>query len=336
MSASPLSQKSQTKLKTFLKEKEKPAKRFKSLVSFIESATKEELKAFFVEKYEQIFAVLLARFADLESSQKKDKKQHIPNVQSVIAVLKQFILLLHPQIKKKWQYANLSRVMDSCLNEYNKHCVRKDGLDLLLTFMEVLGEQMEEQVGKFAAAIIYEPFLRPEEEKSENRLSEKEREREDKRKRADPSFASSPEMACLAPGHQSPTRSDAVELTKYYFEFISRPERMGKFEFWFELWKQSYFSLFFPNISLELGIIERIEEKRFEESCPAEMIAALVEQVAIWTDDSTLNPIIWSNTNGPLLMEISRQACRLPVAQHVIIKQSMDVFKNILLVRFPP
>lgn len=34
MSAS-LSQKSQTKLKTFLKEKEKPAKRFKSLVSFI-------------------------------------------------------------------------------------------------------------------------------------------------------------------------------------------------------------------------------------------------------------------------------------------------------------
>jgi hypothetical protein len=36
--------------------------------------------------------------------------------------------------------------MDSCLNEYNKHCVRKDGLDLLLTFMEVLGEQMEEQV----------------------------------------------------------------------------------------------------------------------------------------------------------------------------------------------
>jgi hypothetical protein len=33
-------------------------------------------------------------------------------------------------------------------------------------------------------------------------------------------------------------------------------------------------------------------------------------------------------------MEISRQACRLPVAQHVIIKQAMDVFKNILLVRF--
>jgi hypothetical protein len=37
----------------------------------VESATKEELKGFFVEKYEQIFAVLLARFADLESSQKK-------------------------------------------------------------------------------------------------------------------------------------------------------------------------------------------------------------------------------------------------------------------------
>jgi hypothetical protein len=40
-----------------------------------------------------------------------DKKQHIPNVQSVIAVLKQFILLLHPQIRKKWQYANLSTTL---------------------------------------------------------------------------------------------------------------------------------------------------------------------------------------------------------------------------------
>jgi hypothetical protein len=38
---------------------------------------------------------------------------------------------------------------------------------------------------------------------------------------------------------------------------------MGKFEFWFELWKQSYFSLFFPNISLELGITESIEGSRY-------------------------------------------------------------------------
>jgi hypothetical protein len=44
--------------------------------------------------------------------------------------------------------------MDSCLNEYNKHCVRKDGLDLLLTFMEVLGEQMEEQVTTLAVCVV--------------------------------------------------------------------------------------------------------------------------------------------------------------------------------------
>jgi len=43
---------------------------------------------------------------------------------------------------------------------------------------------------------------------------------------------------------------------------------VGKFEFWFELWKQSYFSLFFPNISLELGIIERIEGGYSSHSTP--------------------------------------------------------------------
>jgi hypothetical protein len=118
-------------------------------------------------------------WCDVRGGTIAEKKQHIPNVQAVIMVFKQFILLLSPQIRKKWQYANLStslspparvralsrryllvasasdplspcphsgRVMDSCLNEHNKHSVRKDGLDLLLTFMEVLGEQMEEQV----------------------------------------------------------------------------------------------------------------------------------------------------------------------------------------------
>jgi hypothetical protein len=53
-------------------------------------------------------------------------------------------------------------------------------------------------------------------------------------------------------------------------------------------------------------------EKRFEESCPAEMIAALVEQVAIWTDDSTLNPIIWSNTNGTPTTTIHNNSKQLP------------------------
>lgn len=72
--------------------------------------------------------------------------------------------------------------------------------------------------------------------------------------------------------------------------------------------------------------------KRFEEGCPSEIISALVEQIAIWTDNSTFNSIIWNNENGPLLMEISRQACCLPIPQHVIIKQAIDVFKSILLV----
>jgi len=36
--------------------------------------------------------------------------------------------------------------VESCLNIHNKHAVRKEGLALLLTFMEVLADQMEEQV----------------------------------------------------------------------------------------------------------------------------------------------------------------------------------------------
>lgn len=118
-----------------------------------------------------------------------------------------------------------ARIVDSCLNVHNKQVVRKEGLELLLVFMEVIGEQMEELVGKFAMATNIEPFLRPEEERNEPKLTEKEREREDKRKRADPAYATSPEMTCLAPAFQSATRADAVELTKFYFEFVSQPER---------------------------------------------------------------------------------------------------------------
>lgn len=119
--------------------------------------------------------------------------------------------------------------MESCLNVHNKHAVRRDGLDLLLTFMEILGDQMEEQVVKFATAVNIDPFLRAEDEKNENRLSDKEREKEDKRKRADPAFAASPEMTCLAPAFQNPTRADAVDLMKFYFEWISHADRYDLF-----------------------------------------------------------------------------------------------------------
>jgi hypothetical protein len=40
------------------------------------------VRAFFVEKYEQIFAVLLARFGDLESSQKKGSFNLLPPTSS--------------------------------------------------------------------------------------------------------------------------------------------------------------------------------------------------------------------------------------------------------------
>lgn len=143
--------------------------------------------------------------------------------------------------------------MESCLNIHNKHAVRKEGLALLLTFMEVLADQMEEQVRilclpsrsvgsahpltvlydtstragsgvqvvRFALAIPYEPFLRPEEEKSEATKPAE----QDKRKRLDVGSSPALEGSCLAPAFQSPTRSDAVDLTKFYFEFISSPAR---------------------------------------------------------------------------------------------------------------
>ncbi len=101
--------KAQAKLKAFNKEKEKNRSRFKSLFSYIgilppprlfsssfdlfssisylfcsstssgcccikcssETAPPEELRAFYRERGEQIFAVSLARFAELEASQKK-------------------------------------------------------------------------------------------------------------------------------------------------------------------------------------------------------------------------------------------------------------------------
>ncbi len=73
-------------------------------------------------------------------------------------------------------------------------------------------------------------------------------------------------------------------------------------------------------------------DKRFEESCPAEIQACLVERLVAWAEVGHICQVIWKPANGPLLMEISRQSCRLPIVHHLTIKTSMGLFREMIMV----
>ena len=79
-------------------------------------------------------------------------------------------------------------------------------------------------------------------------------------------------MSLLCPSRVDPTRDDAIELLHYFFDFISKPERKEKFEFWFELWKENYYTSFYPQVSLDMALIPNITGTLFLSIAPEQSL----------------------------------------------------------------
>ena len=80
-------------------------------------------------------------------------------------------------------------------------------------------------------------------------------------------------MSLLCPSRVDPTRDDAIELLHYFFDFISKPERKEKFEFWFELWKENYYTSFYPQVSLDMALIPNITGSLFLSIAPEQSLS---------------------------------------------------------------
>ncbi len=66
--------------------------------------------------------------------------------------------------------------------------------------------------------------------------------------------------------------------------------------------------------------------------CPFEIQAVLINYFATWSENMTISKILWDESNAPLMIEISKQSCLLPMSYADTVKKSIDLYRNWLTV----
>lgn len=300
------------KLANFFKEKEKSSKRYKAIISYVESNPPEsDERKFFNEQYEGIFQVLWERLEESDEMFRKGK--NLKELIQMLDILKKILTYIQQVINSRWNMEKIGTIISRCLLYNNQQPVRQAGFELLLYFIEALQNSMEEQhQTMFATAINLYPFL-------EKDIVLKH-------------FPKEPPTDALLPSVPPvpPSKKDAAELLDYFLEFITN--KSSNFLFWFNMFKEKYLMTFYPKIFQELRLMDKYDDTGFKNLCPPEIQAVIIDKLITWSDRPQIFGIIWdSNSNGPIMLEINRQSCLIPLSFAATIKKSMQLYRSWLM-----
>lgn len=74
-------------------------------------------------------------------------------------------------------------------------------------------------------------------------------------------------------------------------------------------------------------------ETGFKPTCPHEIQTVLIDRLAVWGDKNNIFTIMWdSNSNAPIMLEMNRQTCLLPLTYTASVKKSIQIFRSWLMV----
>eukprot|EP01100_Stratorugosa_tubuloviscum_P011908 TRINITY_DN542_c0_g1_i1.p1 TRINITY_DN542_c0_g1~~TRINITY_DN542_c0_g1_i1.p1 ORF type:complete len:1470 (+),score=659.45 TRINITY_DN542_c0_g1_i1:33-4442(+) len=305
-------QKNLKKLNNFFDKTASLSKRFKSLISYIEKASNEELSKFFNENFYMIFTVFSENFAAYENSCKKGKHSG-GEVTDLLTVLRQIMTHLTELIRKRWQVRPFALVLEKVLYKENKASVRLAGFELLLLFLEALQAAEEPQTELLAAAVDLQPFMGSIYPSAQFKFQ----------------TLSAPDKTCvLVPGTQTGFET-SVQMLEKLLGFMKSHEE--SFLFWWDLFKTKFFITFYPEKAKRLHLLD--DDTGFKPNCPHQIQSVIIQFLEEWMKIPAIVNILWTNEdNINIILEIYRQSCCLPI-QHCAdtIRKSIFLFKKIFL-----
>ncbi len=82
-----------------------------------------------------------------------------------------------------------------------------------------------------------------------------------------------------------------------------------------------------------ITILHFLSDSGFKMLCPPEIQAILIDRIAAWGDRPQVFSIVWDpDGNGPIMLEIHRQTCQLPMSYASTIKKAIQLYRGWLLV----
>lgn len=300
------------KLNHFFDKNASLSKRFRSLISYIERASPEELNKFFNENFYMIYGVFLDTFSACEGNCKKGKHSQ-SDIQDLLTVLRNVLLYLQELVRKRWQIRSIAGVLEKVLYKENKASIRVIGFELLLYFLEALQSPEEPQTDLLGCAIDFAPFL--------------------------PGYSgvnfkfqtlTAPEKtSILVPSTTGgQTVENSVKLLEILLDYMG--QKAETFPFWWNLFKQKFVTVFYPDISKELGLLD--DDTGFRPHCPCQIQSVLIPRLEIWMKNPEIAKLLWSNEeNTKIMLEFYRQSCFLPISCDATIKKSFAIYRNLFM-----
>src|SRR3989338_3671294 len=124
------------------------------------------------------------------------------------------------------------------------------------------------------------------------------------------------------------------EVVEMWARILDQVKRQSKnFNYWFELIKRDYFSVFYPVLAKEEGFfpVQRQNVVSFSEWAPHPIQRIILNWLREWIYNIPISMIFWNRENAPLMMEILRQSCRLPMSFGPSIRLSLELYRTWLL-----
>ena len=164
--------------------------------------------------------------------------------------------------------------------------MRMSAFECLLMLMEIFGEDPDDNVQgftvpAFAKALDLCPFTL-----AEFPLND-------------------PEALC--PASDQLRKEDAADMWNFLLDFIT--QREDNFEFWYELLKVHYLSIFYPDECMSIGLM--VDKGTTFAICPPELQVRTIKHLQSWDANKYLNRTIWSEVNAPIMLGYCTHACKM-------------------------
>ncbi len=302
-------------LKDFLKKGSSLEKRWKSFNAFRDAASPDELGKACQDNFNLIFMLLQDAVADFSALAAKNKRDPV-YMDAIVALLQTITRHLSDLIGRQWQTKALLGIICNLLYRQNKLELRLRGLDIYMAFVTSVKMREEDWtaqkdvVAVFGQSLLFQPFVPA---------------------GATVKFAfhaleAPNDVAPWMPGGTgAPTVDDAEQLLKRALDFIGK-QNGADFSVWFRMLCVNVFSVAFPKVCQQMGLLPADQNTGFAE-CPPRLLRLLVGALEGFMRDAKKAALIWADSqNAQVLLEMYSQGMGVGTAESDISVSVLNVF----------
>eukprot|EP00761_Pharyngomonas_kirbyi_P000255 gb/GECH01000255.1/.p1 GENE.gb/GECH01000255.1/~~gb/GECH01000255.1/.p1 ORF type:complete len:1486 (+),score=342.16 gb/GECH01000255.1/:1-4458(+) len=276
------------------------SKRFSALCRYVDNQGEEEVRNFFSANYSVIYSIYLDYLQKIDHSAKQ-KKKYIENkeITNLTNILRTLFKHNNNIIRGKWQLKSITHELENLLEFQNSHTVRKLGFELLLQFVDILGNRADlKHIGMVMSVLDFSPFV-----EGKNIVL--------------PTFegrsASEVELPALPQRQdtsQPQSKEETLDMLGILFNFFKNPQR---FPFWWDLFKTRIAVILYPEECKALNVMKESDATGFVHGCPADLHVLVLRMILDCLASPQISSILYGKeVDVVLITYLFRQSFTVP------------------------